>query len=64
MKAEHIMNAITVLDRAYALFDKRESDRTPQEVGSMMAALYGARTDLEIFSGIRELEITVEKEAA
>lgn len=64
MKAEHILTAIRVLDRAYALFDKNERDRTPEEIGRMMAALYSSRTDLEIFSGIRELEITVEKEEA
>jgi len=64
MKAKYILNAVSVLDRAYAMIDKPDANRSPQEVGSLLAALFGARTDLEIYSGLREVEVSIEKDAA
>lgn len=62
MKAQYILKAIRALDNAYSLFDN--NNRTPQQVGTLMAELFDARSSLEIFSGLREMEITVEREEA
>jgi hypothetical protein len=60
MRAEYIINAIQAMRAA----DRLGFTMDPKDFANILHRLYTARIELEHHSGLRVLEITVEKETA